>query len=256
MKNRISALIVDDESSSRRVLHTLLKTEFDFIDICGEAAGVEEAYRLVLQHEPDIVFLDIQMPGAGGFNLLAKFEKVPFGIIFVTSYDKYAINAIKFSALDYLLKPVEIPALKDAIEKARYAVEQKINKNTQVINLLHSLETDSTDKKIAVHAGDKVKMISEYNIVYLESDRRYCLMHINTGEHFVLAKYLQDFESYFGERSSFIRISRSFMINARHIKEYSKGEPFFIEMVTGKIFEVARRKKAEVLEKLKNFPLL
>jgi two-component system, LytTR family, response regulator len=246
---KIKTLLVDDEIDSREVLQKLLGDFFPEIDIVGEAANVEDAYKLVEKHKAQLVFLDIQMPKANGFALLEKYQKVPFEVVFVTSYDKYAINAIKFSALDYLLKPVEIPDLKEAVNKAMESLGAKNNKTPQIVNLLHSLDTDIPDKKIAVHAGEKVKLLSELNIVYIEGDHRYCHIHMNDGDTYTTAKYLRDFEEYLND--NFIRVSKTFLINTRQIKEYSKTDPCVIEMVDGKSFEVARRKKGEVLERLK-----
>ncbi|MGZ5471887.1 MAG: LytR/AlgR family response regulator transcription factor [Nitrososphaeraceae archaeon] len=250
--DQIITLIVDDESNSRNVLRKLLQAEHDIIKVVDVAADVEEAFMKIQAYKPQLVFLDIQMPTSNGFNLLRKFESVPFEVIFVTSFDKYAINAIKFSALDYLLKPIELPDLKMAIDKAVKAIEDKENKNALVINLLHNLETDITDRKIAVHSNDKVKMISELQINYIEGERRYSNIYTANGETYLTAKYLKNFEEYFSENSSFIRINKSFIINVRHIKHYTKGDPFIVEMVDGKVFEVSRRKKTEVLEKIKS----
>lgn len=246
---KIRTLLVDDEVDSREVLQRLLTDFFPEIDIVGTAANVEDAYKLAVKHKVQLVFLDIQMPKANGFALLEKFEKVPFEVVFVTSYDKYAINAIKFSALDYLLKPVEIPDLKEAVTKATESISVKNNKTPLIVNLLHSLDTDVHNKKIAVHAGEKVKLLSEFNIVYIEGDQRYCHIHMNDGETYTTAKYLRDFEEYLND--SFIRVSKTFLINTKQIKEYSKTDPCVIEMVDGKSFEVAKRKKGEVLERLK-----
>lgn len=248
---KIKTIIIDDEKNSRDVLKKLIETSFNELNIIAEASNVEEAYDLINIHKPELIFLDIQMPKANGFKLLHKFNKIPFEVIFVTSYDNYAINAIKFNALDYLLKPVEIPDLEIAVKKAIQTIEKKINSSAQIINLVHSLESDTNDKKIAVHAIDCVKLISESNIIFLQAERRYCHLYTSTGEHYILAKFLKDFEEYFGEKSSFIRISKSHIVNASHIKEYSKGEPFIIKMMDEKTFEVARRKKAEVLSKIK-----
>ncbi len=249
--SQIITLIVDDEANSRNVLKKLL-TEHESIKVVDVAADVDEAFMKINAYKPQLVFLDIQMPKSNGFNLLKKFESVPFEVIFVTSYDKYAINAIKFSALDYLLKPIELSDLKIAIDKAVKTIEDKENKSALVINLLHNLETDITDRKIAIHSNDKVKMISELQITYIEGERRYSNIYTTNGETYLTAKYLQDFEEYFSENSSFIRINKSFIINARHIKHYTKGDPFIIEMIDGKAFDVARRKKTEVLEKIKS----
>jgi two-component system LytT family response regulator len=249
---KIKALIVDDEENSRVVLRNLLESFFPEIEIAGEAENVDTAFALIEKVKPQLVFLDIQMPKANGFTLLKKFDPLPFEVIFVTSFDKYAINAIKFSALDYLLKPVETPDLKDAVEKAVKRIAEKTNRNTQIVNLIHSVDGDSKNRKIAVHSGEKVKLLEEANIVYIEADHRYCKIITNANETFTTAKYLKDFEDYLGENNAFVRISQSLMINIRFIKEYSKGEPCVIEMQTGVSFEVPRRKKTEVLERLKN----
>jgi two-component system LytT family response regulator len=247
----ISAFIVDDEENSRIVLSNLLGDFFHGISIVGQADNAEDAYFLIEKLQPQLVFLDIQMPKADGFSLLKKFSTVPFEIIFVTSFDKFAINAIKFSALDYLLKPVEIPDLKDAVNKAIKCIEQKENKNARIINLVNTLDNDFKESRIAVHAGEKVKMLSVQNIIYIEADGRYCNIVMDTNELYVTAKYLKEFEDYLSDRSTFIRVSQSLMINVKYIKEYNKGEPFIIGMLNGKSFEVPRRKKATILERLK-----
>lgn len=248
---KITTLIVDDEIGSREVLTSLLKNYFKEVEIVGQAGNVEDAYELIKAKDPQLVFLDIQMPKASGFDLLKKFNEIPFEVIFVTSFDKYAITAIKFSALDYLLKPVEVEDLAAAIKKAEKSIELKTNNDTQIFNLLHSLDTDLKDRKIAVHSGEKVKFLSELNILYIEGVGRYCQISMQGGDIFTTAKHLKDFEDYFEQSNNFVRISKDFIININHIKEYSKGEPCIIEMLNGKAFEVARRKKTEVLELLR-----
>lgn len=249
--NRITTLLVDDESDSREVLLSLLEKYFPEIEIIGQASNVTDAYELVKTQKPQLIFLDIQMPKASGFDLLTKFDSVPFEVVFITSYDKYAINAIKFSALDYLLKPVEVEDLNDTIKKVKKTIELKINSGTQIINLLHNLDTDITERKIAIHSNDKVKFLSELSIIYVEGDGRYCHITMLNNEVYTTARNLKDFEDYFENTNNFLRITKEFAINIRHIKDYSKGEPCMITMSNGKTFEVARRKKTEVLERLK-----
>ncbi len=251
MKEKIRTILIDDEKNSREVLSKLLGSFFPEIEIVGEASDVDEGYKVIQEKKPQLVFLDIQMPRASGFNLLSKFETVPFEVIFVTSYDQYAINAIKFNALDYLLKPVEIDDLQIAIKKAVNSIEKKTDNNIQIINLLHSLSSDVNERKIAIHAGEKVKMLSVQSILYIEADGRYTHLSMNDGGSYTTAKCLKDFEDYLSNQSIFIRISKSLLINVNYIKEYSKGEPCIIHMINGKLFEVARRKKQEILVKLK-----
>lgn len=253
MPNLVTAIVVDDESNSRFVLKNLLEKFTNEIEVIGEAGNVEDAFTLVKEKKPHLVFLDIQMPKANGFALLKKFDILPFEVIFVTSYDKYALNAIKFSALDYLLKPIETEDLTRAIGKAVKRITDKSNNGTQVINLLHNLNAGNNDHKVAVHNGDLVKFINEKDILYIEADGSYCIINTEQKERFVTARNLKDFEEYFGDSSSFVRLSRSCLINANHVKQYSKGEPCIIDMADGKCFEIPRRKKAEILERLKAY---
>jgi two-component system, LytTR family, response regulator len=251
MDEKITAILIDDEKNSREVLKKLLHKYCMIIEVIGEASNVEEAYDLAIKLKPQLVFLDIQMPRGNGFSLLKKFEQIPFEVIFVTSYDQYAITAIKFNALDYLLKPVDIEDLKFAVNKMAATLQEKTDKQPLFINLLKNLETDARERKFAIHSGEKVKMLSEKDIVYIEGDGRYSHLQINDKLQYTTAKNLKDFEDFFGAESTLIRISKTFIINAAYIKEYSKGDPFIITMLDKKTFEVARRKKTEILEKLK-----
>lgn len=247
---KIRALIVDDETNSREVLSNLLLKYVSDLEIVGEASNVDDAYKMCCQLSPDLVFLDIQMPRSNGFNLLRKFEEITFEVIFVTSYDQFAITAIKFNALDYLLKPVEINELTSAVEKAKVNIRRKNNQNLQYINLLYDLENDIQEKKFAVHTGEKVRMLNSAEVLYIEGDGRYSIIYMISNEVFTTPKYLKEFEDFFGAKSKFIRISKSILINSTHIKEYQKGDPFIIKMVNDKIFEASRRRKTDVLEKL------
>jgi len=247
---KIKALIVDDEQNSREVLSNLLTNCASKVEIVGFASNVDEAFQKCNLLNPELVFLDIQMPRSNGFNLLKKFKEIPFETIFVTSFDQYAINAIKFNALDYLLKPVEINELLDSIERARINIQKKKNKSELYINLLHNIETNNHSKKFAIHIGENVKMLNSSDIIYIEADGRYSIIYMNTNEIFTTPKNLKDFEYFFGSKSNFIRINKSLLINSDFIKEYHKGEPFMIKMTNERIFEASRRKKSEVLEKI------
>ena len=179
------------------------------------------------------------------------YNELPFEVIFVTSFDQYAISAIKFNALDYLLKPIEIDDLKLAIEKGKKNILEKEDNYPQIINLIQNLEANDNDRKMAIHISGKVKMIAMSEILFIAADGRYSEINMLNKEVFLTSKNLLEFEDFYPESSPFIRISKSVIINSKHILEYSKGEPFSITLVGDVIFEVARRKKPEVLEKLK-----
>lgn len=248
---KISALIVDDEVSSRQVLKKLLAEFCPDVEVCGEAGSVEKAYDLVREKKPSLMFLDIQMPTGNGFTLLRRFQEVPFDIIFVTSYDQYAINAIRFSALDYLLKPVEVAELKGAVEKARQRAKAKSDKQPYILNLLNNLEEDKTHKKVALHTLDKVKFVSASDIAYIEADGNYSQLCLASGEKLTTSKTLKDLEELLDDSELFVRLHKSTLINVSFIQEYSKGDTCMITMKNGALFEASRRKKQEVLERLK-----
>lgn len=249
--NTLKILIVDDEQDCREVLCKLIERLFPEAVVTGMAASAETAYQLVLETHPDLVFLDIQMPRQDGFSLLKRFQTVPFEVIFVTSYDEYALAAIKFNALDYLLKPVDLQELKQAVMKILKPRSPLQEQQKQYTSLLHHLEGNKKDRRMAVHHGEKVKLLNEKDILFVEAERRYSHIYMINGEHYTMARSLGEFEEYFGPDSAFIRLSKTFIVNSSYIKEYSKGGIFIIEMLNGKVFEVSRRKKPEVLEKLK-----
>lgn len=244
---KINALIVDDEKNSREVLQSLLEKFCPEVTIIGNAANVDAAHQLIGELKPDLVFLDVQMPTGNGFSLLQKFDPVPFSVIFVTSFDHYAINAIKFSALDYLLKPVEIHELTAAVAKA---VEKKAEVNRYVINLLDNMDERLIDKKIPIHVQGNVKFINCSAITHVEADGTYSNVFCEK-EKYASSKSLKDFEDFFVHNPNFIRINKSIVINVKYIKEYSKGDPFMITLHSGEVFESSRRRKPEVLERLK-----
>src|SRR5579872_7054181 len=137
---KISSLIIDDEEGGRRVLQKLLTKFCPDIEVVGDAGSVSDGYTLCMEKNPQLVFLDIQMPTGNGFKLLEKFgSNIPFDIIFVTGFDQYAINAIKFSALDYLLKPVDVDELKNAVARATRTINGKVSRQVQMVNLLNNV---------------------------------------------------------------------------------------------------------------------
>lgn len=251
MSTTLSVVLVDDEEKSRKVLRNLLSNYFPDVTLIGEASDVNEAYRHINEKHPDLVLLDIQMPGGDGFWLLKKWDEVPFEVIFVTSFDQHAIEAIKFSALDYLLKPVQVYQLRSAIDKAIRNKERRLNMQAQIVTLLDNLDSANDDKRIAVHVHDKVRFLNMKHIMYLEIDGHYSMPKLVNGEQFTTTKPLSYFEELLTPDKGFVRIHKGYIINVNFIKEYSKGDLCILTMIDGKQFEVARRKKQEVLERLK-----
>jgi two-component system LytT family response regulator len=251
MNKAISCIIIDDEASGRIVLKELLSKFHKDIHIAGEAGTIEDAYREITSKKPDLIFLDIQMPGGNGFELLKKFPVIDFEVIFVTSYEKYAINAIRFNALDYLLKPIDVPDLKNSIEKMKKLKKEQTDRQPLMLNLLNNIDASDAEKKIAVHHLDKVKFIKLSDVICFEAESNYTHIHTTGNERFTPARLLKDFEEYLAEHDNFIRINKSVIVNLDHLTEYSKGEPCFIYMKNGKEYEISRRKKTEMAERMK-----
>jgi two-component system LytT family response regulator len=249
--NKINCILIDDEVSGRIVLAELLSEFCPEVNVIAEAANITEAYDKINTLKPGLVFLDIQMPGGDGFELLKKFNDIAFEIIFVTSFDRYAINAIKFSALDYLLKPIDSDDLLTSMQKLKKRLEEKEKSKEWIVNLLDNLDEDTIDKKMAIHHNDKVKFIKLSDIICLEADDNYTRIFTNDNQKYTPARVLKDFEEFLAKHENFIRISKKAIVNINYITEYSKGEPHILFLKNGKEYEVSRRKKTELISRVR-----
>ena len=218
--NKISAILVDDEINARENLRILLNDFCDNINIIGEATNVDEAVTIIKKHQPQIVFLDIEMPQKNGFRLLEEFDEINFHVIFVTAYDSYAIKAFQITAIDYLLKPIDISLLEKAVKKA----EKQIENNTQVkrINLLQGNINKIT--KIAIPYKNDYAIVNICDIYSIEADRMYSILHMKNDKKYMVAKKLSYYENLLCDNTEFIRLHRSWIINVDKIETYSKKE--------------------------------
>lgn len=233
--NKLEAIIVDDEINARENLRYLLKEFCKNVVIKDEASNVNDAVELIKKHQPDVVFLDIEMPQKNGFQLLDAFEEITFQIIFITAYDSYAIKAFQVAAIDYLLKPVDVSLLKNAVKKVGVFVETK-NENDRV-QLLKQNKKEV--KKIAVPYKNDYVILNVNDILCIEADRMYSIIHTIDNKKYVAAKKLNYYETLFENEDFFIRIHRSWGINTNHIKAYSKKERK-VELNTQKIIPVSK----------------
>ncbi len=241
-----NALIIDDEASNRIVLRTLIEAEHKEINILEDLSDIDDAYQKIIANEIDLIFLDIKMPKGGGFKLLEKFTDYKFEIIFVTSYNEYALKAIKASALDYLLKPIERIDLKNAIDKFKKRSIEKLGSNNELIkNLIIEKE-----KKVAIHHKGNVILTPISEINYIEADVNYTNVYSQT-ENYYIAKTLAEWEEILSNNSSFVRINKSVIINVDYCSFYEKGNPIIVSLKNNKKIPVSRRRRTEVIEKLK-----
>jgi two-component system LytT family response regulator len=246
MNQLIRTIIVDDEQNSREVLVHLL-SEHPQIKVVDEAKNAEEAFQKISNKNPDLVFLDIQMPKGDGFSLLKKFSQINFEIIFVTSFDQYAINAVKVSALDYLLKPIITDELDLAIEKARKHLTNKHEIQDKINALIERLQKTHATQKISVHLNGQVKLLAFNDILMVEASGRYATITNFDGRTYTTAKNLKDIEEELKFNRIFLRLNKSHLVNINGVSAYSKTRSCFITLVNGYTIEVSRRKKAEIV---------
>ena len=248
MMNNIKGIVIDDEKNGRDVIKNLINTYCTNVDLIAEASNINDAFAAIIELQPDFILLDIQMPGGNGFDLLKKFNQINFDIIFITSYDKYAINAFKFSAVDYLLKPVEIDDLVQAIEKIKnkrtISEKESFDKYTYFLN---NVSNDSFLKNIALQKGDKVYYLKLSNILYLEAESNYTRIVTQANETFIQSKTLKYYEDLFQNMPFFFRAGRGHIVNISHVKSYSKSEPCILTLDNGFEIEISRRKKTELI---------
>jgi two-component system LytT family response regulator len=244
----INALIVDDEPKNIRILHGLLNESCPDVRITGEAVSAETAIPLIAANQPDLVFLDIEMPHGNAFDLLDKIMPINFEIIFITAFDAYTLKAFKYSALDYLLKPVSIDELKTAVLKAKERIKAK-NINVQLQNLLFNInKPNSSLQKIALPNNDGLVFIQLSEIIRFEAKGGYTYVHGTDNQKYVSSRIIKEYEEIL-PADIFFRIHNSHIINLNFVKKYHKGRGGLIEMSDSALIEVATRRKEEFLGK-------
>ncbi len=243
----IKAIIVDDEQRSRDALNGLIERYCPEVFIIAQANGCLDGIEKAKKFNPDIVFLDIQMPDGSGFNFLEAFEKFNFEVIFTTAHDQYAIKAIRYSALDYLLKPIDPDELKAAVRKFMQKQDKgQINNNIKV--LLENLKSPSNEsKKIILSTSEGMHIVSTDDIIRCESDDYYTKFFFLNATSILISKTLKQNEAILSD-FNFIRPHKSHLINIKYIKNYLKVDGGYILMTDGSKIPVSRRKRESIVE--------
>jgi two-component system LytT family response regulator len=219
----IKSVIVDDELNNIENLQNIIKVNCPDVEVAATASNAADAVVSINKHRPDLVFLDIQMPGQSGFEVLKAFDRIDFEVIFITAYDRYGIQAIKFSALDYLLKPIDITEFKQAIEKARQKVSIR-QQNYNIENLLAYIKTGQRDvPKIALPTLTEIMYVKITEIIRCEASNNYTNFYLQNGERVLVCKTLKDFADLL-KPHQFIRTHQSHLVNQAFIKSYLKED--------------------------------
>lgn len=244
----IRAVLVDDDAANRDYLRELFRTGGHAVEVVGEAGDIREAATVLASTRPDVLFLDVEMPGGTGFDLLRQLATWPFEVIFTTGFQRYAIQAIRFSALDYLLKPVQPDELEQALQRFaarhpqldRHAVQQQFLDNIG--------QSDEQGLKITLTAGDRTFFIPPADLTHCTADDNYTELHVYDGRRFVSARTLKDYEEMLAPLG-FIRVHRSALVNRTMITHMDGS---LVVLRNNERIEVSRRKRDEVLRTLRN----
>lgn len=255
--NQYNAIIIDDEVNVRHTLELLIQQNCPEIRLCGSAGSAEAGRRLLINKEVQVIFLDISMPNENGFDFITTIPREKYAVIFTTAYEEYALKAIKASAIDYLLKPINPEELKDAVAKATFYLSLRTQKNDiqkiyneSMENLLNQIKLSGTPvSKITVIEKYGFRIVETDTIRYLEADGNYSVIHLSGLEKVVAAKTMADFEKIL-DMSVFFRIHKSCIINLRFLKGFSSFQGFYVFMDDDTKLPLSRRRFLEFREQI------
>lgn len=243
----LKVIIIEDELQAKNALEAMLK-ELG-VTVFGSSQDIDQSYLLINSAKPDLIFLDIELDNGNAFDLLDKFESIDFNIIFTTGHDQFAVKAFRYNALDYLLKPIDINLLKEALTKVEKLPSRK-NLDLQIKHLIDSIKKQSFER-ILLHTQEGISIIPKNNIIRLESDGNYTTIFTNTGHKHLASSNIKYYEDILPE-PPFFRVHQSHIVNIDFITKVLKEDGGFVLMENNVKIPIARRRKEEFLELLKS----
>ncbi|WP_276500121.1 LytR/AlgR family response regulator transcription factor [Terrimonas pollutisoli] len=241
----LKAILIDDEPDSIRLLALQLKAHCPKVEIAGQYTNSMEGLQAIRTLKPDVVFLDVEMPEMNGFELLDQLDDIFFSLIFVTAYNEFALKAFRFSALDYLVKPLDTSELQEAVKKAEK--HQRVDQG-QIELLRSQLQRQQQPQKIAVPFHTGVVFVELKDLVYCEAEGNYTKLVLTGGKTYLLSKTLREVQEVLEERN-FLRVHRQYIINLDHIKSYHKGDAAYLVMQGDINIPVAKNQKERLVQK-------
>ncbi|MCF6130269.1 LytTR family DNA-binding domain-containing protein [Flavobacterium sp. AS60] len=247
----LKAIIVEDEKHSRETLKNLLEEFCVDVKVIETAANVDEAVTKIAALHPDVVFLDIELQTGTGFDVLSQLRDINFEVIFTTAFEQYAIKAVKFSSLDYLLKPIDLEELQKSIEKAKKKKNQDVYKKQLETLMLNLKQQHPKLNKICLSTADGFEFINTADILYCKAEGSYTTFILNNNSKLLVSKHLKEYESLLLEQQ-FMRVHNSFLINLNEVKKFVKSDGGYIIMNNNDVVSISRSKKDEFLELMNN----
>jgi two-component system LytT family response regulator len=248
MKNKLAAIIIDDEPDAVAFISSIIREYCPQLEIVGTGQSAIEGEQLIQSLQPDLIFLDVEMPHGTGFDLLAKFPKKLFDVIFITAFNHYAIKAIKFSAVDYILKPINISEFIEAVGKVAEKRHHTLSTDNQYTELLNNLKS-SLPSKLAIPTSEGMEYLNTKEIIRIEADRSYCWFFMLNTKKYLVSKNLKEYHDLLIDRN-FFRSHNSHLINLEFVKKYVKHDGGYIEMMDGKQIPISRIKRDLFLKQM------
>ena len=248
----IRTIIIDDESNAIDTIQNLVSQYCKYITIIDQATNIVDGKAKIVSQKPDLLLLDIAMPGGSGFSLIESLNEINFQLVFITAYSEYAIKAFELSALHYLLKPVSYKSLLEVEERCLKRSLGRVTKKNQLEVLASNI--NNNDKKLMLQSREKFDIVELDEIVYCESSHNYTIFKTIQGKEIIVSKPLSYYEKLLDEQV-FFRIHKSFIVNMKHIKSYQKGRGGLVVMSNLQKIEVSTRRKQDFLTKYKTFTL-
>jgi two-component system LytT family response regulator len=237
----LRAVIIDDESDAVQFIESLVTEYCEEVEVVGKAYSAREGVDVIRDSVPDLVFLDVQMPHGTGFDLLSSFQEKSFDVIFITAYNHYAIQAIKFSAVDYILKPINISEFIEAVKKVQ---EKRLSNEYQNLDYHALLENIKTPKpsKLAIPTAEGIEYLNTTEIIRLEADRSYSWFYMTNGAKHLVSRNLKEYQELLSDMN-FFRPHNSHLINLEHVHKFIRHEGGYIEMSDGSTVPISRGKR-------------
>jgi two-component system LytT family response regulator len=252
MIRKLRTLIVDDEQDAVGFISSIIGEYCPALEVSGTANNVLQGVKEINDKKPDLVFLDVEMPNGTGFDLLAQFPEKDFDVVFITAFNHYAIKAIKFSAVDYILKPINISEFIESVNRVVKKRSERVSHGNENLRILMENLRSSTPSRLAIPTSDGMEYLNPRDIIRIEADRSYSWFYLNGGRKILVSKHLKEFQELLSDRY-FFRPHNSHLINLKFVKKYIRKEGGYIEMSDEAQIPVSRNRKDIFLAQMAKF---
>ena len=252
MRKKLKTVIVDDEQDAVDFIDSIIGEYCASLEVVGKANNVIQGVAAINDKKPDLVFLDVEMPNGTGFDLLAQFPEKDFDVVFITAFNHYAIKAIKFSAVDYILKPININEFIDAVNRVVKKRSERSTQGNENLKILMENLRSSFPSRMAIPTADGMEYLNPKDIIRIEADRSYSWFFLTGNRKILVSKHLKEFQELLSDRY-FFRSHNSHLVNLKYVKKYIRKEGGYIEMADGSLIPVSRNRKDLFLAHMAKF---